>query len=400
MSLKAVTNSDVAFVSGSRVVAASFDPAQAPTLLAVASGHDAFTVPVGGETFIGRVQPLGAADDPDGPLAFVLRSRSERLKFLNRLRWQIAGTGLAAVLGATLASYLVARTVTRPLRALTSTMGEMAATGDLARSLPPLGRWDDEDVRLVATTFHRLTSALDRHQREAAQRERLSSLGRLSAVVAHEIRNPLMIIKAAAHTLRRDPSAPAVAAASQSIDEEVARLNQVVAGVLDFARPIPFVLAEADLNEICRAAARASAAAPDAVAPVFEDPGGAATILTDTERLRAVLVNVLHNAQHAVADRPAAARAAAPIVMRVASTGDGWTVRVTDVGIGIAGDDLPRIFDPFFTARRGGSGLGLAISKNVIEGLGGTIAATSRLGEGTTITITLPARPSGPEARL
>jgi signal transduction histidine kinase len=86
--------------------------------------------------------------------------------------------------------------------------------------------------------------------------------------------------------------------------------------------------------------------------------------------------------------------------MRVARAGDDWTIRVADVGIGIAGDDLPRIFDPFFTARRGGSGLGLAISKNVIEGLGGTIAATSRLGDGTTVTITLPARPPGLEVRL
>src|SRR5690606_30440595 len=109
---------------------------------------------------------------------------------------------------------------------------EMATTGDLARTLPALGRWDDEDVRLVATTFRRLTGALERFQKEAAQRERLSSLGRLSTVVAHEIRNPLMIIKSAVRQLRRHESRE-VADTAASIDEEVARLNRVVTGVLD-----------------------------------------------------------------------------------------------------------------------------------------------------------------------
>ena len=222
----------------------------------VATRRDVFSLFVGSEEFIGRVQPLGRSEDADEPIALVLRSRTERLRFLPALRWQIALTGLAAVLGATLVGYLVARTVTRPLRALTGAMGEMATTGDLARALPALGRWDDEDVRLVATTFRQLTSALDRFQREAAIRERLSSLGRLSTVVAHEIRNPLMIIKSAVRQLRKNDS-PEVAETATSIDEEVARLNRVVTGVLDFARPITFAFEEADLGAICRDAAQA-----------------------------------------------------------------------------------------------------------------------------------------------
>ena len=94
--------------------------------------------------------------------------------------------------------------MTRPLGAITATMREMAATGDLTRRIaPPAGaRWEDEDARLLATTFNAMTDSIARFQREAAQRERLSSLGRLSTVVAHEIRNPLMIIKTALRTLR------------------------------------------------------------------------------------------------------------------------------------------------------------------------------------------------------
>jgi signal transduction histidine kinase len=85
-------------------------------------------------------------------------------------------------------------------------MREMSTTGDLTRkiSMRRTGNWEDEDATLLATTFNTLTDSIARFQREAAQRERLSSLGRLSTVVAHEIRNPLMIIKASLRTLGRD----------------------------------------------------------------------------------------------------------------------------------------------------------------------------------------------------
>jgi signal transduction histidine kinase len=113
-------------------------------------------------------------------------------------------TALVAVLAATLLSYGIARTVTRPLGAITATMRDMASTGDLARPIPRAGsRWDDEDAKLLAGTFNTMTASIARFQREAAERERLSSLGRLSTVVAHEIRNPLMIIKTVLHSTAR-----------------------------------------------------------------------------------------------------------------------------------------------------------------------------------------------------
>jgi signal transduction histidine kinase len=385
--IKTATNSEVAFVSGSHLVATSLDAAPADALISAAAAADPFNVRIGGDEYIGRRQPLDRSATTGAPIALVLRSRTEHLRFLPELHRAIALTGIVAVLVATLVGYLVARTVTRPLRALTGAMGEMAVTGNLARALPALGRWDDEDVRLVATTFHRLTAALDGFQREASVRERLSSLGRLSTVVAHEIRNPLMIIKSAVRSLRRHPSRE-VADVATSIDEEVRRLNGVVTGVLDFARPIEFELGPADLAAICRDAAQAARAAADDVPIQVE--GGPAPVVTDAERLRSVLINVLTNAQHATRARPAAGASAPPILMRTAWSPSGWRISISDRGAGIDPADLPRIFDPFFTTRRGGSGLGLAIARNIIEGLGGTLAAESRLGEGTTVFIDLP----------
>jgi signal transduction histidine kinase len=388
LSIKRLTNSEVAFVSGTDVVASSLDPTAEHALASVAARRDVFTLVLGSEEYIGRVQPLSRSEDADEPIALVLRSRTERLGFLRTLRWQIALTGLAAVLVATVVGYLVARTVTRPLRALTGAMGEMATTGDLARTLPALGRWDDEDVRLVATTFRQLTGSLDRFQREAAIRERLSSLGRLSTVVAHEIRNPLMIIKSAVRQLRKNDS-PDVADTATSIDEEVARLNGVVTGVLDFARPITFAFTEGDLGTICRDAAQAAAA--DAEDVPIEVTAVSKPIVTDVERLRAVLVNLLTNAQQAVRARTdGSARRA--ILLETLREAGRWRITVDDCGTGIAHDDLPHIFDPFFTTRRNGSGLGLAISKNVVEGLGGSLRVESRVGDGTTVTLYLPDR--------
>ena len=181
---------------------------------AVAEPSGAFRVLARRRAVPRRLQPLATGQPArDGRRSrIVLRSRTERQRFLRQLHWQLgASRRVVAVLVATLVSYAVARTVTRPLAPITATMREMAATGDLTRrAVPPLGRWDDEDARLLATTFDAMTDAIERFQREAAQRERLSSLGRLSTVIAHEIRNPLMIIKTSLRSLRRGIVAPEV----------------------------------------------------------------------------------------------------------------------------------------------------------------------------------------------
>jgi len=393
--IKAVTDSDIALVADSTIVASTLDPARTAQLSSDVGRMGTFTQQLGGEEFIGSVQPLGESSGPEGPVAFVLRSRTERLRFLSALHWQFALTGLAAVGVATLIAYGIARTVTRPVRALTATMREMAATGDLARAVPQAGRWDDEDARLLGTTFGQLATALDRFRREAAQRERLSSLGRLSAVVAHEIRNPLMIIKSSVRNLRSHPETAEVA---KSIDEEVRRLDRVISGVLDIARPIRFDLAPAELGEICRDATDAACADPEAVPVSLSLPPEKAPLVTDAERLRAVLVNVLTNAQEAVRARQTPPAGTVNLTLRRTQPGRE-RIEVTDTGAGIAPDDLPRLFEPFFTTRRTGSGLGLPIARNIIEGLGGTIAIDSRPGVGTRVVIEVPDHPPMAEAR-
>jgi signal transduction histidine kinase len=392
---KALTNSDIAFAIDGAVKAATL-PSDAWPSLAGLSTSAPPTVGLGNEEFAWLARPMATGAHEGNPTALILRSRTERLRFLRAIYTALGVTAIAAVLAATLLSYAVARTVTRPLGVITATMRETAATGDLTRriSLPrsaigPLG--DDEDAQLLASTFNSMTESIARFQRDASQRERLSALGRLSTVVAHEIRNPLMIIKASLRTLRRDDVPPAdLKRAVSDIDEETGRLNRIVTDVLDFAKPIKFDLAPADINALCRDAARA--ASEDDYAPLTLALEPSLTpIVTDAERLRLVLINILTNARHAMEGAEAGANRS-PIELRTVGLPTGRiAIHIRDHGVGIKAEDLPRIFEPYFTTKRTGSGLGLAIARNVVEGLGGTIGVTSRTGFGTEITIELPA---------
>jgi signal transduction histidine kinase len=111
--------------------------------------------------------------------------------------------------------------------------------------------------------------------------------------------------------------------------------------------------------------------------------------VTDAERLRHALVNILTNARLAVAERETPDGGDGVRLTTTAVNGRA-VIDIRDQGGGIASEDLPRIFEPYFTTRRTGSGLGLAISRNIIEGLGGTIGVSSRKGEGTDVRIELP----------
>jgi signal transduction histidine kinase len=185
------------------------------------------------------------------------------------------------------------------------------------------------------------------------------------------------------------------------VDGEVVRLNRVVNDVLDFARPIRFDYAPTDVNALCVDAERAShAEREDLTVRVKTDPA-LPQIVTDAERLRMALVNILENARHAVSARSTPDVGAHPhIEIHTEKVGPAAVrIVVRDRGVGVSPDDLPRVFEPYFTTKRTGSGLGLAISKNIIEGMGGSIALDSRPGFGTEIRVDLPSHqqtPGGP----
>ncbi|HXE80823.1 MAG TPA: ATP-binding protein [Vicinamibacterales bacterium] len=403
---KRLTASEVAFAIGGAVHAATLPlEARAALAPAVRSDRGVSHVLIQDDEYVVSGVPLSlpvpvpGAEPP--PIALVLRSRAHELRALQTIQSSVlAAAGLAVALAIAL-SYVVARSVTTPLGTITAEMRDMARTGDLTRKIrlrgPPWSQ--DEDAQLLASTFNTLTDSIARFQREEAQRERLLSLGRLSTVIAHEIRNPLMIIKAALQPMR-SASAPDVRDAAADIDEQVERLNRIVHDVLDFARPLRFDLAPADLAVLCREAA-AAAAPNDALPPVRVDVPPL-QIVTDGERLRSALINVLANARQATAARKdGAEHAGTPVELTARRTSSGgFRIAVRDRGIGISPEHLPHVFEPYFTTRRTGTGLGLPIARNIIEGLGGSISVRAA-DPGTIVEIEFPASavPAGPTKR-
>lgn len=391
--LRELTGSEVAFVAGGHVLSSSLPPAARPLLQPPAPSPSPQRITLGDEEYVAIVRPMLGARDEAGaslPLTVVLRSRDERLRVLRAVRAGLAGTLVVTVLLATVLSYLVARTMTRPLAAVTDAMREVAATGDLTRKVTVRSRaWDDEDARLLAAAFNTLTDSIAKFQREAAHKDRLSSLGRLSTVIAHEVRNPLMIIRASLASLWSDQITPAERREALSdIDEETKRLNRIVTEVLDFSKPIRFEIGEVQINDICRASSAAAWAGSTAPPAELDLDPTIPPLMTDGERLRTALVNILTNARHAVEDTTDDATPA--VTVRTRRLGDRVVVTVRDHGTGITPEDMAHIFDPFFTTRRTGTGLGLPIAKNIIDGLGGSLSVESRTDAGTEIRIELP----------
>ena len=155
---------------------------------------------------------------------------------------------------------------------------------------------------------------------------------------------------------------------------------------------------------MCRASATAAWAGHDEEEVQLTLDPDMPIAITDAERLRTALVNILTNARHAIHAAAAAradgadmdraggvAVASQPgVIVRTQYAAGRVAITVLDHGTGISRDDMVHIFDPYFTTRRKGTGLGLPIAKNIIEGLGGTIAVSSRIGEGTEIRLDLP----------
>ena len=394
--LKEITGSDVAFGMDGRILATTLSREDDPVLAARLSIAGVSTATIGGDEYAVLPRPL-RADTTGGPVALILRSRTEQLRSLKEIQTGLAVTAIVAVLLATLLSFAVARTITRPLAAITDVMREVAHTGDLTRKIA-LGegrRWHDEDAQLMASTFNTLTDSIAKFQREMSQKERLSSLGRLSTVIAHDVRNPLMIIKGSLHALRQEePERDRDARGgrrhrrgSRSPEphrERGARFRASDSLRTGTGRP------QRAVQRVGHGRRRRSGAG--AIVQLDLDPM-AATITTDAERLRMALVNMLVNARHAVngASSPATeATHPGTVTLTTRTGGDRVTIVVSDTGAGIDPAHLTNVFDPYFTTKRGGTGLGLPISKNIIEGLGGTITIDSAPGSGTAIRIDLP----------
>lgn len=275
--------------------------------------------------------------------------------------------------------WVVVRGALAPVRAVTATLEDIHAT-DLSRRVQVHPR-DQELSRLVATLNH----LLDRLQRA------FESLRQFAGDVSHQIQTPLTVIKGALDTAQREPARTSDPAWLGSIAGEVEDIRVLVADLRSLA------LADAPLRDpktisltdvVVEASEIVSALGElrNVVVEWKAEPG--ITVRGDSTRLKQVVLNLGDNA---VKYTPAGGH----VTIRLESSDTTAIVRVTDTGIGVLEQDLPRLFDRLFRTdsagqRADGTGLGLAIVKRIVEVHRGTVEVQSRPGVGSTFTVKLP----------
>jgi signal transduction histidine kinase len=224
--------------------------------------------------------------------------------------------------------------------------------------------------------------------------EKLSTLGEMAAVLAHEIRNPLGSIRGTAEILRDDypPGDPKHEFIEIQI-KETERLNHVVEDFLRMARQQPVELRDCSIREELETIVTlvAKDARNRGISLRLEPSGEESVVMGDGEKLRQAFLNIVINALQAT---PSGGRVS--IVLKRVDT--GFAINFRDNGSGIAAGNLQRIFEPFYTTKADGTGLGLAVTRKIIEGHGGKLDIESEPGQGTTVSVSLPMPAGGAEA--
>jgi signal transduction histidine kinase len=321
-----------------------------------------------------------------------------------RTRWQIAGFGVLGLLLGSAGATLLAQRMTRPIQALTQSVGAVAR-GDLSQRIEVTSR--DELGRLSAA-FNEMTAQLA-HMRELEERlrraDRLAALGTMAAGIAHDIRNPLTSILIFSQLMSLHHDDPDVRAKfDRVVPRELERVQAVIEDMMELARSSTLHLEPTNLNEVLAQ-----------VLELYE--GQAATLgvkisreltpdlpfcMADRKRLHRCFSNIIANGiqampnggdlgvrtvlasfaglSHPHADIPVAGAPSSPAIRVV----------ISDTGQGIPPERLSRIFDPFYTTKDKGLGLGMAITHRIIEDHKGSIDVQSQVGLGTTFTIHLP----------
>jgi len=314
----------------------------------------------------------------------------------NRFRAYLITVGLGlAALASALLTLLVIRNLQGGVRKVEG--GLHALEQNLASQIDTQN--DPEEIQRIVQAIHRLGAALQQNmehekqiEMELRHAERLASLGRLVAGVAHEVRNPLATIRLRLQMARREASSPRLAESCAVALEEVERLNVMVNRLLTFARPVQLRLQSTDLRSLVaeRVECFREQAGRQHVRIVANFQDGHKPLAVDKGQMAQVFDNIIQNAIDAMAETGGTLSVGVASIETQQQSGS-VCVEFRDTGKGMPPAVVSHIFDPFFTTKPSGTGLGLSICHELVTAHGGEIQVESQEGRGTTVLISVPA---------
>ncbi len=335
------------------------------------------------------------------------RSRANET-MASRLSLALAVLGVCGAAAGLIAGFSLARGIRRTMYQLSIPLRDVA--GRLNQVVGPITVGDEpamEDLegvlKVIAAEVTSVVEKFHATNRQIIRADQLAALGQLAAGLAHELYNPLMCVKILVQSAQADGAAALDREDLQVLDQEIARLENLLQSFLTFARPAKLERREIDLRTIVSQTITllAARAARRKIAVDYRPPTAAVLLNADEAQLRQVTLNLLLNALDAVAD-------AGKIWIEVGFRGvvppgelDEPPARmaflsVADNGRGVPAEARERIFEPFFSTKETGLGLGLAICQRIVELHDGSISATNRLGGGTIFTVLLPLKSDAP----
>jgi signal transduction histidine kinase len=250
------------------------------------------------------------------------------------------------------------------------------------------------EINTLSGAINDMLDGLESHRRELdqanavmARQQVFAEVGKFSMTVAHEIKNPLAIIKGSLGILKKNgPVDPELKTRMIGfIDGEIERINRLIEDFLQFARPHPPALQKVPVGDLVDSLVQRITLMDANVHIDRGHPGEEAGIelLCDPFLLERALLNIVRNALEATTHQDA-------VRFGVVCADDGLVFNVQDDGPGIDAEALPRIFEPFFSTKSKGTGLGLAIARNVVDAHGGRLSATNLSSGGACFTLSLP----------
>jgi two-component system, NtrC family, sensor kinase len=362
------------------------------------------TFDAGGQPVLGIINPIhnrpacwnagchahSAADKVLGVLDLTM-SLAEVDRGIARSQRQMVLFAALAILALSLILWwLNRRLVIQPVAALTAATRRVAA-GDLTTRIPVEAR---HELGALARSFNEMIARLAEDQRQLTQADKLASVGRLAAGVAHEINNPLTgVLTYASFLLKRAQDRPELRDDLEVIVRETKRCREIVKGLLDFSRQTPVKRQPTDVNEVVQHAATivTNQLALNRVTLTVDLAEGLPRVLGDGNQLEQIVVNLLVNAADAI--EGGAGRIKVETRLVEPRSDQPWvSIEISDSGHGIPSENLPHLFEPFFSTKgTRGTGLGLAVTWGIVAGHGGTIRAENAPEGGSRFTVHLPA---------